>query len=233
MLKHELLFLGQPFIPVILSFLRIPAKYAILVRITHHLDPQQLYSDNQPDRVLFVQVADGDTESFTRLLDRYQSNIFGLALAYLKNFHKAQDIVQDVFMVVWERRHDLSSMENPEGFLYTVARHKIISEFRKRHPEVLDRLEQMRADTGMSADRRFEDSQIYQLVQSAVEKLPLQQKKVFVLAKREGLSYDAIALQLGISRETVKVHMVKALSYLRSFMRNLDSLLITISLIIF
>lgn len=174
---------------------------------------------------MFAEVADGNSQSFHRLLDKYQENIFGLALAYLKSFHKAQDIVQEVFMAIWERRADLKAMENPQGFLFTIARNKIISELRKKNPDVLDLLEQVQSDAAMSADRRFEYAQIYEFVQSAVENLPPQQKKVFMLAKREGLSYDEIALKLGISRETVKVHMVKALSYLRSFMRHLKAFL--------
>lgn len=179
----------------------------------------------------FDQLATGDTAAFKHLLARYQGNILGLALAYLKNHHQAQDIVQEVFMVMWERRNDLGSMENPEGFLFTVARNKIISELRKKQPDEIDGLEQLSADPGIRADRRYEDVQLYQLLQSAVEKLPQQQKKVFLLAKREELSYDEIAARLGISRETVKVHMVKALAYLRTYLRRLNSMLFIISLL--
>lgn len=191
-----------------------------------------LHRELPDEKQLFIDLADGNAQSFKRLLERYQENIFGLALAYLKNFHKAQDIVQEVFMVVWERRNDFRNVENPQGFLFTIARNKIISEFRKKQPGALDIFEQLQVTATTSADRRLEDAQIYQLVQSAVEKLPEQQKKVFILAKREGFSYDEIAGKLGISRETVKVHMVKALAYLRSFMRQLNSLFL-ILLIIF
>jgi RNA polymerase sigma-70 factor (ECF subfamily) len=190
-----------------------------------------LHNELPDERQLFAEVADGNTASFRRLLDRYQENIFGLALAYLKSFDKAQDIVQEVFLVVWERRSDFRNLENPQGFLFTIARNKIISEFRKKRPGALDIFEQMHGAATMPVDRRFEDAQIYQLVQSAVEKLPEQQKKVFILAKREGFSYDEIAVKLGISRETVKVHMVKALAYLRSFLRQLNTLFLTLSII--
>lgn len=195
------------------------------------MDNNQPNNEQHDERQLFAGVADGNTQAFDRLLDKYQGNIFGLAIAYLKNYHKAQDIVQEVFMVIWERREDLRDMENPRGFLLAIARNKIISEFRKKNPDVLDIIGQMQADPAMPADQRFEDSQIYRLVQSAVENLPPQQKKVFVLAKQQGFSYNEIAVKLGISRETVKVHMVKALSYLRTFMRHLNALIVAISLI--
>lgn len=182
-------------------------------------------TNSHTEKELFAQLAKGDPQVFRRLLYHYRGRIFGQALAYLKNTHKAEDIVQDVFMTLWTQREKLTEIENPEGYLLTIARNKIITELRKRiAADTLNTPEEIQLESSFSAYKGFETNQTLQIIQSAIDKLPSQQKKVFQLTKQQGLSYDEVASQLGISRETVKAHMVKALSTLRMLLRNLEYL---------
>lgn len=176
-----------------------------------------LYTPNQ----LFLQIAEGDEAAFTLLMDKYWNLLYSQSLAYLKDRFKAQDIVQEVFLAIWKNREKLSAVESPEDYLFIIARNKIFNEVRKKIAQPLtDNIQQYYAEQHLQPDRQFDHNEINTLIQTAISQLPPQRKRIFEMSRNEGLTYEAIAAQLGISRETVKVQMVKALSFLRSYIRT-------------
>ncbi|QEC44715.1 RNA polymerase sigma factor [Pseudobacter ginsenosidimutans] len=178
---------------------------------------QTLYTPHQ----LFLQIAEGDEAAFTLLLDKYWNLIYSQSMAYLKDRFKAQDIVQEVFLAIWKSRHKLPEVESPEDYLFIIARNKIFNEVRKKVAEpITDNIEQYYAEQQLRPDRQFDHSEINTLLQDAISQLPPQRRRIFEMSRNEGLTYEAIASQLGISRETVKVQMVKALSFLRQYIRT-------------
>lgn len=120
------------------------------------------------ERKLRQSIAQGDPHAFSELVNRYWNNIYSQALVYVKSTHVAKDIVQDIFLKVWEKRNTLPDIERIDAFLFIMARNQIISSFRKKIA------------------------------------LPTQQKTAFLLSREEGLTYEAVAVQMGLSRETVK-----------------------------
>ena len=178
---------------------------------------QTLYTPHQ----LFLQIAEGDEAAFTLLLDKYWNLIYSQSMAYLKDRFKSQDIVQEVFLAIWKSRHKLPEVESPEDYLFIIARNKIFNEVRKKVAEpITDNIEQYYAEQQLRPDRQFDHSEINTLLQDAISQLPPQRRRIFEMSRNEGLTYEAIAGQLGISRETVKVQMVKALSFLRQYIRT-------------
>lgn len=164
----------------------------------------------------FSRLGADDHEAFSNLLSFYQPVIFGQAVAYLRSVATAADVVQEVFLVLWKRRVLISQMENPPGYLMAIARNKIMDEFRNKvHENVLDTLETILVAPMPSIHLAIEEREMWQSVEAAIQRLPPQRKKVFELNKKQGLSYQEIADLLQISRETVKVHLVKAVAFLR------------------
>lgn len=154
------------------------------------------------------------------LMERHWNLLYSQSLAYLKDSFKAQDIVQEVFLAVWKDRPKLKEVESPEGYLFIIARNKIFNEVRKKISLPLtDSLEGYYAEKQSQPDNVLEAREVNALLQRAVQQLPPQRKRIFELSRNEGMTYEAIAGQLGISRETVKVQMVKALSFIRQFIR--------------
>lgn len=178
------------------------------------MEDKSLYTDKE----LFHLISQSDHAAFKMLLERHKSNLFGQSLAYLKDVHRAQDIIQEVFLTIWKGRHQLTAIENPENYIFIIARNKIISEFRKKilipFPEGS---EQLWPGPDLLADRQLQDKQLAETIRAAVLRMPPQRRKVFELSRNEGLKYEEIAQRLDISRETVKVHMVKALAFIRAF----------------
>jgi RNA polymerase sigma-70 factor (ECF subfamily) len=172
------------------------------------------------DKILFEQTAQGDHAAFGMLMEKYWNLLYSQALAYLKDAFKAEDLVQEVFLAIWKDRQKLSSVDSPEDYLFIIARNKIFNEARKRIMlPLLDTLGKYYAEEH-GPDQQLDAREANALLQSAINQLPPQRKRVFELSRNEGLTYEAIAGQLGISRETVKVQMVKALSFLRRAIRH-------------
>jgi len=191
------------------------------------LDNNSLYTDKQ----LFTRIAEGSHPAFTALLDRYHARIYNRAMLFVKDAFKAQDIVQDVFISIWNARHALDKVDNPEHYLLVVARNRIVAEFKRKFAySSLDEADAAQPMNNQSILHQLESKQLMTLIDTAVDQLPPQQKRVFEFAKKEGLKYDEIAEKLNISPNTVKVHMVQALSFIRYFVRNESLILLCILL---
>jgi RNA polymerase sigma-70 factor (family 1) len=166
-------------------------------------------------------VAQGDQAAFARLLRKHANNLYAQALAYTKSTHAARDIVQDVFLKIWDGRAKLGRIESFENYLYIMTRNRIISVMRKKLLEpVTDSLQEFIEETGPSAEQRLSLKQAEELLEKGIELLPPQRRAVFVLSRREGLSYAEIGERLGISPSTVKGHIIQALNFLREHFRR-------------
>jgi RNA polymerase sigma-70 factor (family 1) len=185
------------------------------------------------DRLLLQQIAEGNDKAFAILVSRYWNNIYGQALTYLKSSHQAQDVVQEVFIKVWEKREMLLQVERFESFLFIMARNHIISELRKKiaHPLAPDVVD-IYIEERVVPDQELSFKQLQQHLRTAIELLPQQQKTAFLLSRDEGLSYEAIATQMNLSRETVKKHIGRSLNFLRTYMRAHAEVNLTIFFII-
>lgn len=173
------------------------------------------------DRELFIQIAAGDEKSFRILYDKYWHNIYGMSLTYTKSVAEAQDMVQEVFLKVWEKRANLAEAETPAGFLFTLARNLIISALRKKAVRVLAQNAGLQEeapllpDNFLLSDARIILKQSETAINKAIASLTPQQQQIFILSRKEGLSHEEISQRLGINRYTVKNHIVAALHTLR------------------
>jgi RNA polymerase sigma-70 factor (family 1) len=170
---------------------------------------------------LLHQIAEGDEKAFAVIVSRYWNNIYAQALTYVKSAPHAQDIVQEVFIKIWEKRRTLPQVERFDSFLFIIARNYIISELRKKivqplQPDLVD----VYKEDGTVPEEILSFKQLREHLETAINLLPQQQKTAFLLSRDEGLSYEAIARQMNLSRETVKKHMCRALNFLRIYVKT-------------
>lgn len=184
------------------------------------------YNPAEEKKVLGL-LAEGNEFAFTLLFDHYRNGIYTVAVNLLKSRQLAEEIVQEVFLKVWSKREDLIYIENFEGYLFTIARN-LVFDFLKDIAKETTRKKDFVAnvESAIAADQSLIEEQYNQLLQEALKQLPPQQKQIFRMARVEGLSHQAIAEQLNISRLTVKTHMAKALQTIR---QNLQHHIISIS----
>ncbi|MDB5230817.1 MAG: hypothetical protein JWN76_1622 [Chitinophagaceae bacterium] len=170
---------------------------------------------------LICLLAEDSQYAFQVLYDRYCNRIYQVSMRYLKSPVLAQEVTQDVFLKLWFERKNLRKDQSPEAWLYTVAKNNVLNRLKKiaREWRALSKLKDTGGEVENVGPAKLQDSEYEQLLRDAFNKLPLQQQKVFYLARYEGLTYEQIATNLEISPLTVKTHMSRALDNIREYMK--------------
>lgn len=174
-------------------------------------------SDNELK--LLKNLIQGDVLSFEEIYKKYNRKIYSFSLRYLKNKEDAEGIVQEVFLKLWEHSSKLKKDSNLNAWLFTVTFNAIRKHFRKlagekKHLDGYAR--QMDKE-----NEEISETEYYDLLEKAthlIDKLPPQQKKVFLLRREKGLSSAEMAEELKLSRKTVENHLNRARSFLKKAM---------------
>lgn len=169
------------------------------------------------EKLLLQQIAEGSEKAFAVLVERKWNNIYYQALTYVKSTHAAQDIVQEVFIKVWQTRIKLPQLEHFDSFLFIIARNHIISQLRKKIEAPLSGEEFEVEAPHSRPDTALMQKNLAALIASAIELLPPQQKKAWELSRDKDLTHEQIAELMQISKEGVKKHICRALNFLRSY----------------
>jgi len=165
-------------------------------------------------------VSKGSQAAFERLIDHYSPVLYPYLLAWLKNVPKAEEVLQDIFMSVWTHRHKLATMNNFSGYLYVTARNFSISALRQELAKKRRNPLYHIGDTTQTPETTLESKELGELLQKGIESLSSRRKDIFQMSREQGMTYEAIAQRLGISKETVKDHIAGALVYLRYYLRE-------------
>ena len=146
----------------------------------------------------------------------YHARLFRFAFAYLKNEDDAYDIVQEVFIKLWENRLQLKNT-NFDAFLFTVTKNAVLSVFRKKATEqkYLSECVVCEEDDPDKIENELDYTLLKNRINNLVDKLPPKRKEVFLLSRENGLSNKEIAIAKGISEKTVEDHLTKSLNFLR------------------
>lgn len=172
------------------------------------------------EKELLIGVAAGNEEAFSRLVNLYRNKVFSHALTFVKSYEEAEEITQDIFVKVWVNRHRLPEVKDFKNYLFILGRNHLVSAIRKK---VMDTTtndnEEDIPGTLLLPDHQVEYKETYRHLINGLEQLPPQQKAVFTLSRMENLSHAEIAERLGISKRTVKFHLVQALNFLREYLR--------------
>ena len=170
------------------------------------------------DVELRLRLQNGDEEAFAILFDRYKDKLYGFLVGITRSEDKANDLVQDLFLKVWQNREMLADVENFNAYLYSIAKNLAFDNFRRFSKETLI-LEQLSQSGEAVVDPTPADilmqKELAERIAAAVKKLPPQQQKIYVLRKENGLKHEEIAQLLDLSVSTIKNHMKRALGNLR------------------
>jgi len=181
--------------------------------------PEHLNEEN--DHELLQLLARGSEYAFAIIFDRYRRRVYKTALVFLKSSEAAEEVVQEVFLRLWQKRKDLPDINYLNSFIRTVAYNLMVDQFRKKILEK-DYKKQLGLDQAMvdDTDHRVRDDESVRLLQAAIATLPQRQRQVYELARLKGLSQEEIATTLSISKNTVKVHMTAALQGIRAYLAS-------------
>lgn len=163
-----------------------------------------------------------NTKIYKLLFERHYRDLCKFIHRYTKSTEISEDIAQDIFTSIWEKRNTLVIYSNAKSFLYTLARNKAVSHFRKerkkvsiQQKEIFDKLHEKSCP-----HNDMETKELNLMIEKAIEKLPDKCRCVFCLAWKNNLSYKDIAKELGIKPKTVENHMSQAFYRLRKLLLN-------------
>lgn len=163
-------------------------------------------------------IADGDQRAFSVIFERYYGVLGEFVYKVTGSLEKSQEIVQDVFVKLWQNRTGLTEVRNMKSYIFILCRNHTYNELRKVAVEkkVLVFMDHQELQ-GNHVEDKTDNIEVYrQLIDQAVDKLPKQAQKVYLMSRDERLKYEEIAVTLGISSETVKKHLQYAKKFIAS-----------------
>ena len=164
------------------------------------------------DYLAVKNLKEGDVKAFDELYNKYSQRLYNFSVKYLKSIEEAEEVVQEVFLYIWDKKEGLKPDNSFNAYIFTIAYNIIKKSFIKK-----------------SRDNAFKDDLIYTLLQeennldkiidykfmlekveTIIDNLPLRRKEIFIKRKYDGLSVKQIAEELGISPNTVENQLASA-----------------------
>lgn len=184
------------------------------------MSSENLHSDQD----LLRRIVEGDEKAFTLMFNAYYQLLTSFVYRFTESVQVSEEIVQDVFLKIWMTRESLVGVENFKAYLVVVAKNRTINALKKIARERA-KAKQLQLESIMVVDE-VGDLQ-NSIIDRAIDQLPVQRKKVYLLARYDRLSYDEIGRKLNLSPKTVKKHMQLAISSVTSFIKANIRLLIS------
>jgi RNA polymerase sigma-70 factor (family 1) len=179
-----------------------------------------LYSSYTDDQLL-LSLKNGDTSAFTEIYERYWARLLAYTMRVVRQQPDAEDIVQELFISIWKRRHTLDIEHTLSTYLYNSARYATLRYIEKnsKYFSYLQRLAIRiggEAGDGPGVEAEIFGRELEGRIDKLIHELPEKMQEVFILSRRHHLSYKEIADRLSISEETVRKQVYKSLQILRS-----------------
>lgn len=179
-----------------------------------------------------VQLMHDDEEALRSIYDAFSSQVFDVAFLILKDTGWSEDVVQEVFVKLWNSRAKLDPSGSLLSYLYVLTKRSSFNKLRDIKKFSSD-FEQLWINISQQSDCSHEKliaKELSDRLDGLLEKLPERQREVFKLSRFEGLTYQQIAEALNVSPNTVKNHMVQALKTLRNSALNIDYMVLLLLL---
>lgn len=164
--------------------------------------------------------SEGDEHAlFTQLFREHGARIFSYFKKYVRRQEIAEDLLQEVFVNLWNKRDKLLQEKNITAYLFVSARNQLYNHLKQ---VIATGTAALPEDTPGLSYQHIEENIRYKEAKAtyyeALSRLPAQRRKAFILSREKGLSYQEIALQMNISPRTVEKHISEALQVLRGKM---------------
>ena len=167
------------------------------------------------------QIGQGSESAYTLVFHHYSTQVFNVAMLYLKDKLAAREVVQEIFLKVWLKREVLPGISDFRDYLFILTRNHIFDSFKKQavRLKAYDHLYLHQAVAVDDADHRLQDREYAHIVDKAIAALPPERKKVYI-ARKEGFSNEEISTRFNISIHTVKKQMQLAVQTVRNFVKR-------------
>lgn len=166
---------------------------------------------------IFNRMVEGDKEAFRFFFEKYYTDLCNMVNIYLHDPMVSEEIVQDVFIYLWERKEEMNIESSVKSYLLRASKNKSLNHIRneKNKLAIHNRLANFSGSAVEMPDSVMDSNQLRKVIGAAIDSLPDRCREVYILGKERNLSYKEISAELGISVKTVEVQMGRALRKLR------------------
>ena len=172
----------------------------------------------------------GNEKVFETIFRRYYSSLCSYAFTIIHDLNDAEEVVQDVFLKLWEKHQSIKIHASLKSYLYRAVHNSCLN--RLKHQKVKQKHDEhwlsQKETVSEDASKKVREEEIEKAIHDAIEGLPEQCKAVFMLSRFEHLTYAEIADNRSISVKTVENHMIKALRILREKLKDFLPLLMLV-----
>jgi len=169
------------------------------------------------DSLAVKNLKQGDAKAFDNLFNKYSQRLYNFSFKYLKSAEDAEEVVQEVFLYIWEKKAGLKPDYSFNAYIFTIAYHIIKKHFIKKSRENAFKDEQIyiflneENNLDQIIDYRF----LLEKVELIINSLPPRRREIFIKRKYQGLSIKQIAGELGISPSTVENQLAAAQKHIQ------------------
>jgi len=175
----------------------------------------------ETERALVMGVRAGDIAAFEQLFRAYNRQLYRFALSILHSPDEAEDVIQGVFVSIWEHRVTWSVYSSLRVYLFTAVRNRALQQLRgvrtrdRLQGDVLTFQSRFIAETRLVPDAELQHNDFAAALDRAVLALPPRTREAFLLTREHGLTYEQAAVAMGVSPKTIMTHIGRALATLR------------------
>ena len=174
------------------------------------------------DKKLVIRLKLNDGAAFEKLFLKYNRRLYMYCYRMVNNSMEAEEVTQSTFIKIWETRQNIDENRSFSGYIFKIAYNKIYNLIRKKINEryYKEYLEEYAETIENSTESHINFKELEDLLEYLTAKLPDKRKTIFLLSRREGLTYKEIARKLNISENTVDTQIRKVLDFFRQALRE-------------
>jgi len=174
--------------------------------------------DSESTEKLISRIANDDPTAFELLFQQFHKRVYAFAITLVPTTQDAEEIVQNVFIAIWNQRKHLSISASFISYLFGIVRHMVYESVQKKlqHEAFVEYFLEHNQEYSFITEEEVLFRELEETLQKLIQNLPERRREIFVLSRIEGLSYKEISAKLGISENTVDTQIRHALSYLRN-----------------
>lgn len=175
--------------------------------------------------LLLEQVSLDNEAAFRKVFDHYKSPFYSVAFKMTHNSDSAEEIVQEVFVLMWLKRKLIILANSPEKYVFTILHNCIYAYLRKlaKERQLKSRIARSEVNCEDLIETRLLEKENRGFIEKVINRLPPQQKIIYKLAKQEGVSREEIARRMHISPNSVRNHLAAAVGNLRASLKHSKS----------
>lgn len=169
------------------------------------------------DDELLQYIKDGNQNAYAEIYRRYSEVLFRHAVRLLQDRSEAEDVIQEVFLMIWEKRNKIFLANSLSSYLYNTVRNRIFNHLthQKVIVKYLDSIREFIKNGHYSTDETIREKELTIIIEKEIAALPPKMREIFLLSREEDLSYKDIGRQLHISDKTVKQQVYNAVKILK------------------